>query len=91
MTACQSTRSPLARLVLFMICLAIAGSAIAGAHYAVVDLPAQNHVQNPPANSESCTILHSGNCIKIRATICQVGGTDLDWVKTCMKLYGCCV
>lgn len=83
--------SPLARLVLFMVCLAIAGSALAVAHYAALDLPAQNSVQNPPANSESCTIIYSGNCAKIRATICHVGGTDNDWLRSCMEMNGCCV
>lgn len=43
----QSASSPLARLVLFVICLAIAGSCVAGAHYAAVDLPAQKAVQVP--------------------------------------------
>lgn len=48
MSLSQSTRSPLARLVLFMICLAIAGSCIAGAHYYTVDLPQQK--ATPPGN-----------------------------------------
>ncbi|PKL64709.1 MAG: hypothetical protein CVV32_06395 [Methanomicrobiales archaeon HGW-Methanomicrobiales-3] len=42
-----SKRSPLARLVLFMVCLAIAGSAGAGVHYYAVDLPVQKNVQVP--------------------------------------------
>ena len=47
MTSSQSSLSPLARLVLFMVCLSIAGSISAGAHYSVVDLPAQKEVQAP--------------------------------------------
>jgi hypothetical protein len=47
---CQ--RSPLARLVLFMFSLAIAGSILAGAHYYAVDLPAQITKQ-PPQNALS--------------------------------------
>ena len=39
--------SPLARLVLFTVCLAIAGTILAGAHYFVVDLPHQNAVAAP--------------------------------------------
>jgi len=39
--------SPLARLVLVMICLSIAGSIVAGAHYYVVDLPQQKALQAP--------------------------------------------
>jgi hypothetical protein len=45
------TPSPLARLVLFMVCLAVTGSLLAGLHYAAVDRPAQLHAQYPPVNS----------------------------------------
>jgi hypothetical protein len=37
----QPAQSPLARLVLFMIVLALAGSVLAGAHYYTIDIPAQ--------------------------------------------------
>jgi len=52
MTAAQ--RSPLACLVLFMICLAIAGSSLAGAHYYAIDLPQQQTLQ-APENAQSST------------------------------------
>ena len=59
-----SARSPLARLVLFMVCLAIAGSCIAGAHYYTVDLPQQK--ATPPENgmklSHQCDICKA-NCV----------------------------
>jgi uncharacterized protein YneF (UPF0154 family) len=84
-------KSPLARLFLFIICLSIAGSIVAGAHYLAVDLPAKEIALHPPANSESCTILYTAHCTKIRATICRAGGTDLNWLKVCMKDNGCCV
>jgi hypothetical protein len=45
-------KSPLSALVLFMICLGIAGSVIAGAYYTAVDLPQQKQIQ-PPSNSMS--------------------------------------
>lgn len=48
----EPQRSPLASLVLFMFCLSIAGSALAGAHYYAVDLPAQKNVQ-APENAQS--------------------------------------
>lgn len=65
-------QSPLARLVLFIVCIAILGSALATLHYAVVDLPQQTAVV-APANSPSdncqdcydwCTREHpnSGGC-----------------------------
>ena len=49
-----SERSPLYCLVLFMTCLAIAGSVLAGAHYYAVDLPQQNALQ-APENAQSST------------------------------------
>ena len=50
----QSGKTPLARLVLFICCLAIAGSVVAGLHYYAVDLPAQKNVP-APENSVSST------------------------------------
>jgi len=48
----ESQKSPLARLVFFMVCSAIAGSILAGAHYYTIDLPQQTAVV-APANSPS--------------------------------------
>jgi hypothetical protein len=90
MTTSHSAQSPLARLVLFMTCLAIAGSIVAGAHYLAVDLPTQEAALYPPANSESCTPVYTGYCGS-RSTICRVRGTDFTWYQSCMKDYGCCV
>jgi len=53
-----SENPPLARLVLFMICLAALGSILAGAHYLAVDLPAQQNVPSPENagwGTASCT------------------------------------
>ena len=50
----EPNRSPLASLVLFMFCLSIAGSALAGAHYYAVDLPQQKNLQ-APENAEGTT------------------------------------
>ena len=49
----ESTRSPLARLVLFMVCLSVAGSIVAGVHYYAVDLPEQQSLQ-APTNTYDC-------------------------------------
>lgn len=58
------THDPLARLVLFMVCLALAGTFVAGAHYYAIDLPQQQNLQ-APANAENpmikCQICKS-NC-----------------------------
>jgi len=47
-------QSPLTRLVLFIICIAIAGTVVAGAHYYTIELPAQQSLQ-APTNGDSCT------------------------------------
>ncbi len=79
MSSPHSEGAPLARLVLFMVCLAIIGGVFAAAHYYVVDLPEQNSIQ-APANEcgSACTSGHKecrdkchgdraciGRCIKI--------------------------
>jgi len=51
----SETKSPLARLVLFMICLSIAGAFVAGVHYLAIDLPQQKSV-TPPSNYGCVTI-----------------------------------
>ncbi len=45
----SSPQSPLALLVLFMVCLAVFGSTVAGAYYYAVDLPQQK--QAPPPDN----------------------------------------
>lgn len=45
-----NTNQPLARLVLFMVCLALAGTFVAGAHYYAVDLPEQQKNLQAPDN-----------------------------------------
>jgi archaellum component FlaG (FlaF/FlaG flagellin family) len=57
-------QSPLARLVLFMVCLAVAGSITAGAHYYAIDIPQQNALQAPEnagSSGTSCAICKN-NC-----------------------------
>jgi hypothetical protein len=60
-----SHHSPLAGLVLFMVCLAIAGSVLAAAHYYAVDLPQQQSAPAPDNKSDlkrGCNICRA-NCI----------------------------
>jgi hypothetical protein len=47
MTATPSETSPLARLILVIACLALAGSMIAGVHYLTIDLPSQDSTKAP--------------------------------------------
>jgi len=52
-------RSPLARLVLFMCCLAIAASLFAAAHYLVIDLPVQENLpapENAQGSTSNCDV-----------------------------------
>jgi hypothetical protein len=64
----QPPHQPLTRLVLFMICLAITGSAVAVVHYHAVDLPAQAALHAPlnalSPNSETCTQENIAKCEK---------------------------
>ena len=60
-----SEKSPLARLVLFMVCLVIAGSIISGVHYYAVNLPEQDaradlSPQNGPELRSACKICTAG-------------------------------
>ena len=48
------TGSPLARLVLFMVCLAVAGALVSGLHYIAVDVPAQKAASAPDNWGSSC-------------------------------------
>ena len=52
-------KSPLTRLVLFMVCLSVAGALIAGVHYLVIEKPLRDTVKEPandyrPYCMESC-------------------------------------
>jgi hypothetical protein len=57
-------KPPLARLVLFMVCLSIAGAFVAGAHYYVIDVPQQKALSgNPPANTNRDTVEKCNTCM----------------------------
>ena len=47
----ESERSPLARLVLFLVLVSVAGMFVAGMHYVLVDGPNQYYASHPPANT----------------------------------------
>jgi hypothetical protein len=72
-TSPQTEKSPLGRLVLFMVCLAIAGSFVAGIHYYAVDLPQQQDVKVPanytcpPGRLDSCA-RYGDKCYECIAT-----------------------
>ncbi len=64
LTAPQPAQSPLARLVLFMICLSIAGTIVSGIHYLAIDRPQQENALQAPMNSGLCTISTFASCAK---------------------------
>jgi len=80
-----SKLSPFARLVLFMVCLAIAGSIIGGLHYYAVDLPNQEYVQ-APTNSNTCAY-HTKWCEQICTPLAL---NSRDNYYACLKDLGCC-
>lgn len=73
--------SPLDRLVLFMICLAIAGTIVGGVHYYVIDIPAQKAVP-PPYNYDTTA------CAKCLAS-CTYQFWDDSCTNTCMHSCDC--
>lgn len=82
----ESAKSPLTRLVLFMICLAIAGSFVAGVHYFAVDLP-QQKVPEAPANG----MITTGEC-RIHLVYCQAtcdSTRRAGCIESCMKGNDC--
>ena len=80
----QSRRTPLARLMLFLICLSVAASVVAGMHYYAIDLPEQ----------EAQALLVPQNTQELWAAcnICKAGcrGDPDEWgcLETC-KLLTC--
>jgi hypothetical protein len=67
-SASNESRSPLARLVLFLVCLSMAGSLPAGAGFAVFKLPEQIAAAHPPSNyGQICTTYSSAFWAKIAA------------------------
>lgn len=76
-------KSPLARLVVFMVCLAVAGTVVAGLHYYSVDLPAQDLVRAPVnAMQDPCNEEYA-RCI----ADCNDPGRAPDAIDTCE--YAC--
>ena len=71
---------PRVRLVMFMVCLSIAGAFVAGVHYLAIDLPQQN-IQ-PPLNSGSglstascvdqCFQLYLARCVWYEKVACGI-------------------
>ena len=80
-----SAQSPLRKLVLFLVCLALAGTILAGILYLTVELPAQQPARAPPngpGSSRPCEIFR---------TDCPGGcGNDQACLDRCDQLYNGC-
>ena len=73
----HSQQTPLARLVLFMICLAVAGCLLAGVQYAVVEIPHQQALEQ----YAQCT----GGCISTNVVVSTPHGTRNPGDESCRK------
>lgn len=78
------TRSPLVRLVLFLIGLALFGTIIGGVHYAAIDLPAQ--LANPAPTNDALN--DPGACAKCMS-LCALQPWDSNCPKKCLKSCDC--
>ena len=72
----EPTHSPLARLVLFMVCLSIAAGIVAGIHYVAVDLPEQQTVKAPAngAIGQTCGPVYDKDGNVITGQCCDAYG-----------------
>jgi hypothetical protein len=86
MPASQPPHQPVTRLVLFMICLAITGSAVAAIHYPAVDLSPQAAPQAPHNDLSS----NRGTCTQQNIALCEKGCTRPDKVLD-LSCYELCV
>lgn len=84
----SASRSPLARLVLFMVCLSIFGTAVSGIYYLAIDRPQQENALKAPKNYV-CSPSAFSSCAKYGslcyqcvgwgayAAGCEVSGSDM--------------
>jgi hypothetical protein len=87
----ESGKSPLARLVLFIICLSIAGSLLAGSHYILIDRPAQEYAAHPPANySGTCDAKMSLTGYVFLRLFGYYPGTSADCTPP-YSIFSCCI
>lgn len=59
----RENQTPLTRLVLFMVCLALAGLCVSGAHYYVVDMPQQQNIQAPQNSNTNSLAQKCPSCV----------------------------
>jgi hypothetical protein len=86
-----STSAPLARLVLFMICLSLAGSFVSVSHYVLVDRPIQEYGAHPPENKECDWMSSFSNDLELMYTIASswFGGYHIVWTNSVEKRICC--
>ena len=65
MSAATTPGKALRALVLFMVCLSIAGTLVAGAHWFVVDKPQQDALKNTAPENCGTTSLDCPACLSI--------------------------
>ena len=72
--------APLTKLVLFMFCLSVTGSILAGAHYYTVDLPAQKNLPAPENARYS-----NSNC-EVCKHNCKIDADYISCISICNDL-----
>ncbi len=77
----SSGRTPLARLVLFIIVLSLVGCIAAGIHYAAIDQPAQQKEQAALTAYTQCT----SGCIRTNVVYISPTGPQNPGDDTCMQ------
>ena len=85
----QEGKTPLTRLVLFMVCLSFAGAFVAGLQYYAVDLPQQNAVKVPENTSPSAM---QQKCIDKLISImerCQGVALTSELYRACDRAISC--
>ncbi|MDO9550060.1 MAG: hypothetical protein Q7J03_03720 [Methanoregula sp.] len=81
-------QSPITRLIVFIVCLALAGSFVAVIHYFAVDLPQQNAIQAPENRGIELTSCQQG-CIDAREVCLNSCSAD-TCVLQCQSAAGAC-
>ena len=71
------SRSPLTSLVLFIICIAIAATAVAAIHWYTIDLPGQQNAPQAPSND-------CGNYVEKQFECHSRCGQDIQCYSACL-------
>jgi len=89
MMGSQEGKTPLTRLVLFMVCLSFAGAFVAGLQYYSVDLPQQNAVKVPENTSPSTMQQKCIDKVLEIMGLCQGKPVSGELYNACIRAISC--